>query len=75
MSVQQDATAAGEHVWLLFHIHEEIQDLKMIGSFVDVDGARAAQRQLVRAPGFRDRPEGFWMVQVPLRVLNWGGYA
>lgn len=62
-------------VIILFHINEEVQDRKLIGVFSTTNEADAARAQVVLTPGFREQPFGFWMVHVPLNVLNLGGFA
>ena len=62
-------------IFVLLHLHESNQDVKMIGCFSSVEAAEEAKSALLRAPGFESAPDSFWMVEVPIGVTYFQGYT
>ncbi len=61
-------------VWLVWHIHQVSKtnkDEKLIGVYKTEADAKAAIERLHGKPGFRDRPDGFWIDAYELNMDHW----
>lgn len=70
-----------EHLYLVIHTHTLIdsdgsrRDTKDLGCFTSEGAAKSAIQSLVGKEGFREHPDGFEILRVPLDIPVDGGVA